>query len=99
LYLACSDLDRNATEIEAIYKKRWNVEVFHKTLKSNVSLEKSPTQCVRTQSNHVFMAIYAAFQLECLHLKHKLNHFALRGKLYISALQQAMDELENLRSA
>jgi hypothetical protein len=25
--------------------------------------EKSPTECVRAQSNHVFMAIYAAFQL------------------------------------
>lgn len=99
LYLACSDLDRAAPEIEAIYKKRWNVEVFHKTLKSNVSLEKSPTHCMRTQSNHVFMAVYAAFQLECLHLKHKLNHFALRGKLYIAALQQAMNELEKFKSA
>jgi hypothetical protein len=99
LYLACSDLDRNASEIETIYKKRWSVEVFHKTLKSNVSLEKSPTQCVRTQSNHVFMSIYAAFQLECLHLKHKLNHFALRGKLYITALQRAMDELKQFKSA
>lgn len=99
LYLACSDLDCHAPEIETIYQKRWNVEVFHKTLKSNVSLEKSPTHCVRTQCNHVFMAIYAAFQLECLHLKHKLNHFALRGKLYIRALQQAMDELVQLKSA
>lgn len=64
-----------------------------------MSLEKSPTQCVRTQSNRVFMAIYAAFQLECLHLKHKLNHFALRGKLYITASQRAMNELEQLKSA
>ena len=99
LYLACSDLDRNVSEIETIYKKRWNVEVFHKTLKSNASLEKSPTHCVRTQSNHIFMAIYAAFQLECLHLKHKLNHFALRGTLYIKALQQAMNELDRLKGA
>jgi DDE superfamily endonuclease len=29
LYLACSDFDCDATKIEAIYKKRWNVEVFH----------------------------------------------------------------------
>ena len=83
LYLTCSDLDRKAPEIEAIYQKRWKVEVFHKTLKSHVGLEKSPTQCVKTQGNHIFMAIYAAFQLECLHLKHKMSHFALRGKLYI----------------
>lgn len=97
LYLACSDLDCKATEIEAIYQKRWSVEVFHKTLKSNVGLTKSPTKCVRTQSNHVFMAIYAAFQLECLHLKHKMNHFALRSKLYIGAIRQAMDELDLLK--
>ena len=97
LYLACSDLACTATEIEAIYQKRWSVEVFHKTLKSNVGLAKSPTKCVRTQSNHVFMAIYAAFQLECLHLKHKMNHFALRSKLYIGALQQALKGLAELR--
>ena len=99
LYLACSDLDLDSPKIEAIYQKRWKVEVFHKTLKSNASLEKSPTKCVRTQRNHIFMAIYATVQLECLHLKHKLNHFALRGKLYIKALQQAMNELDKLKAA
>ena len=52
LYLACSELDCKPSEIEAIYKKRWNVEVFHKTLKSNTGLAKSPTKCIRTQTNH-----------------------------------------------
>jgi len=52
-----------------------------------------------TQSNHVFMAICAAFQLECLHLKHKLNDFALRSLLYIKALQQAMNKLDLLKAA
>jgi IS4 transposase len=51
LYLACSDLDRDPAAIEAIYQKRWKVEVFHKTLKSNAALAKSPTQRVRTQGN------------------------------------------------
>ena len=99
VYLACSDLDCDATAIEAIYHRRWSVEVFHKTLKSNVGLAKSPTKCIRTQSNHVFMAIYAAFQLECLHLKHKMTHFALRNQLYVKALQQAMNELNEIKSA
>ena len=99
LYLACSDLDCDAAAIETIYKTRWNVEVFHKTLKSNLGLEKSPTKCIRTQSNHVFMSIYAAFQLECLHLKHNMTHFALRSQIYIKALQQAMNELNELKAA
>jgi hypothetical protein len=75
LYLACSELDCEPSEIEAIYKKRWNVEVFHKTLKSNTGLAKSPTKCIRTQTNHIFMSIYAAFQLECLKLKHHNESF------------------------
>ena len=42
------------------------MEVFHKSLKSNAHLAKSPTRTVRTQSNPVFMAIVAAFKLEGL---------------------------------
>jgi IS4 transposase len=67
LYLACSDLDCDPAAIETIYQKRWQVEVFHKTLKSNAALAKSPTQRVRAQGNHhSFLSIYAAFGLECL---------------------------------
>ena len=97
LYLACSDLDCDQAAIEAIYQKRWKVEVFHKTLKSNAALAKSPTQRVRTQGNHVFLSIYAAFRLECLSIKHKLNHFALRAKLYLKANRIAFDELQTLK--
>ena len=99
LYLACSDFNCNLTQLETIYQKRWNVEVFHKTLKSNTGLAKSPTKSIRTQTNHIFMSIYAAFQLECLKLKHKMNHFALRNRIYVKALQQAMCELNFLKSA
>ena len=99
LYLACSDFDCNISNLEAIYQKRWKVEVFHKTLKSNTGLAKSPTKSIRTQRNHIFMSIYAAFQLECLKLKHKINHFALRNRIYVTALQQAMCELHLLKSA
>ena len=99
VYLACSDLDCDGDAIETIYQKRWKVEVFHKTLKSNTGLAKSPTKCIRTQCNHIFMSIYAVFQLECLKLKHKVNHFALRSRIYIRAIQQAMNELHLLKTA
>ena len=62
--MACSDLDCSVPQIEAIYQKRWKVEVFHKTLKSNTALAKPPTKSIRTQTNHIFMSIYAAFQNE-----------------------------------
>ncbi len=99
MYLACSDLTCDGETIETIYQKRWKVETFHKTLKSNAALSKSPTKRVRTQSNHCFMAIYAACRLEGLRVKHRLNHFALRSRLYLKAIRYAFHELQILKAA
>ena len=99
LYLITNDLDLTTSKMETIYQKRWNVEVFHKNIKSNTALAKSPTSTIRTQSNHVFMSIYASAKLEILAIKHKVNTFALRAKLYISALKNAFSQLGELNSA
>ena len=99
LYLISNDLDATATTLETIYKKRWKVEVFHKNIKSNTSLAKSPTKVVRTQRNHIFMSLYAAAQLETLSIKQKLNTFALKSKLYIKAVRLAFEELQVLKNA
>ena len=99
LYLACSDLTCDGATLETIYQKRWNVETFHKTLKSHAALAKAPTKRARTQSNHCFMALYAACRLEGLRIKHRLNHFALRSRLYLKAIRCAFDELQSLKTA
>lgn len=99
LNLVCSDLTLDGEQVTTIYHKRWNVEVFHKSLKSNAGLTKSPTQTVTTQNNHVFMSIVAVFKLECLKMQHQLNHFALRAKLFVTATQHAYAQLQALRAA
>lgn len=99
LYLASSELDADGQTIETIYQKRWKVETFHKTLKSNAALAKSPTRTVRTQSNHCFASIYSACRLEWLSVKHGINHFALRTRIYLKAVQHAFDELQLLKAA
>jgi hypothetical protein len=99
LNLVCSDLACDGGQASALYQKRWKVEEFHKSLKSNAGLAKSPTRTVTTQNNHIFMSIYAVFKLECLKIKHKTNHFAMRAKLFIKANQIAYEELQKLRAA
>jgi len=94
LHLVCSDLTCDYDAITTTYKKRWKVEVFHKSLKSNANLAKSPTRTLRTQSNHVFMAIYATFKLECLSIANNLNPFALCRKLLINASRAAYTQLQ-----
>ena len=99
MYLTCSDLERDGEGIVAIYQKRWNVETCHKTLKSHAALAKSQTRTVRTQSNHCFLAIYAACRLTWLSVTHGLNHVALRTRLYLKAVRHAFDELQLLKAA
>ena len=99
LYLISSDMSLTSEEIGKIYQKRWKIEEYHKSLKNNSSLKKSPTKTERTQSNHFFASIYAEFKLEILKMKTKLNHFALKQKIYISALQTAYDMMTELTRA
>ena len=99
LNLVCSEITLNGDSVSTIYEKRWKIEEFYKSLKHNVDLAKSPTKTIRTQSNHIFLAIFAFFKLELLKIKHKANHFALRAKLLIKANQMAYQELLVLRGA
>ena len=98
LHLVCSDLTCDYDAITTSYKKRWQMKVFHKFLKSNAGIAKSPTQTLTTQSNHVFMAIYAVFKLECLSVKSKINPFTLRFKLLINATLSAFDQLQKFQA-
>ena len=96
LYLACSNLDLTATDINTIYQKRWKVEEFHKSLKSNLALAKSPTGISHTQKNHIFACFFAFVKLERLRVKTKLNHFALKAKLYFNAIRASFSHLQKL---
>jgi DDE superfamily endonuclease len=96
LYLVTSDLTLSSDQIQKLYQKRWSVEEYHKSLKQNVSLEKSPTRTPTTQRNHLFSSLCAYLKLESLKWKTKLNHFALKSKIYQSALKAAYSELVKL---
>lgn len=96
IYLVRSDTSISFHEITTNYRKRWQVECYHKSLKQNASLAKSPTQTVTTQTNHFFAALCGYIKLEQLKIKTKTNHFALKSKLYIGALQAAFKVLRKL---
>jgi hypothetical protein len=98
-YLVTSDTTLDGNGIATIYQKRWNVEPYHKSLKQNASLEKSPTQTVTTQTNHFFAALCGYLKLELLKSDTQLNHFALKAKLYVRAIQSAYATLQELNPA
>jgi DDE superfamily endonuclease len=96
LYLVTNEMTLDADSMTGLYQKRWKVEEYHKSLKQNASLAKSPTRTTTTQRNHFFASVCAFVKLETLRRKTKLNHFALKSKLYVSALQSAYGELQKL---
>jgi hypothetical protein len=97
VYLVTSDTTLSYEGITTIYRTRWNVEPYHKSLKQNASLEKSPTQTVVTQTNHFFASLCAYIKLEMLKSSTKMNHFALKTKLYVQAIQVAFAALRDLQ--
>jgi hypothetical protein len=96
LYLISSDTTLSFDQMTTIYQRRWNVEVYHKSLKQNVSLAKSPTHTEKTQTNHFFAALCGYIKLEMLKIETKTNHFALKTKLYVNALHSAFQTLREL---
>jgi hypothetical protein len=95
-YLVCSNVQFTNEQVTTIYQKRWNVEEYHKSLKQNASLERSPTHTVRTQTNHLFASLCGYVKLELLKLCHHLNHFALKSTIYLRAMQVAFDAFRQL---
>ncbi|MFZ2285302.1 MAG: transposase [Lutibacter sp.] len=96
LYLACSDLNLSYDQIATIYKKRWGVEEYHKSIKSNTGFAKSPTKTIKTQTNHYVLSIVAYVKIEWLKQRTQKNHFAMKAQIYLAAQKAAHNELEIL---
>jgi hypothetical protein len=97
-YLVTNDLTLNADQIITIYQKRWKVEEYHRSLKQNASLAKSPTRTETTQTNHFVASLWSFVKIELLKVQTNKNHYQLKAHLYFSALRQAFDELQILQS-
>jgi len=96
-FLVSNDLSLSNEDFLIIYKKRWKIEEYHKSLKQNVSVAKSPTRTVLTQSNHLYCSIQAYVKLEKLRCAIKLNQTQIKAKIYLKALKAAFEELTLLR--
>ena len=97
LYLASNDIEHEAAYLYQIYQKRWRIEEYHKSIKENASLAKSPTKRVRSQANHIFASIVAFCKLEIIKFATATNHFAIKYKLLVAANIASKNELAILR--
>ena len=94
-YLVTNDLGLSAGQTTTTYQKRWGVEEYHKSIKQNTAVAKSPTKTIKTQSNDIFASLLAYVKFEKMKFADKTNHFALKSKLYIAAVKAAFKELHS----
>lgn len=97
-FLVSNDFSLSDEGFTTLYKKRWRVEEYHKSLKQNAAIAKSPTRTLVTQTNHIFASIMAYVKLEKLRLPTRLNHFAMKSKIYLAANKAAFKELLALKN-
>lgn len=97
LHIVSNNQNLTTPELFHTYGKRWGVEVFHRSLKQNVGLEKSPTKFEVSQRNHIFASMLAWIKLEVLSLKNQSSHYGFKAKLYVKAIQTAFCELQHLK--
>lgn len=106
MYWVANDLALSGDCAYNIYQRRWNIETYHRSLKQNTSLTKSPTSIPRTQANHIGLSLLAYSRLEQLKIAQGNNHYAIKRKLLIAANQasykaylEMKSEYEKLKSA
>jgi hypothetical protein len=97
LYLVCNDLSLSYEQMTTIYKKRWKVEEYHKSIKSNTAFSNSPTKKQHTQEAHFVASILAYIKLEKLKTKKNSNHFALKAIIRVNATKAAFESYQQLK--
>jgi len=96
LYLSGNDLSLTYQQMTTIYQRRWKVEEYHKSIKSNTAFPKSPTSTVLSQRSHFIASILSNVKLERLKIRHSKNHFALKALLLKNATVSAWNKLNSL---
>jgi len=95
LFLIATDLTLSWHDIITIYKKRWKVEQYHKSLKLHTAFSASPTKTIETQANHFYAAIIAYIKLEKIKWKTGHGHFRLKAILMLNAAKASLGCIEN----
>lgn len=95
LYLVSSDTTLTSEQILTLYQRRSSIEGYHKALKQQCSIGRSPARTVRTQSTHLHCSLCAFVKLELLRRISSVSYEGLN--LYIHVLKTSFKFLQSLQ--
>ena len=96
LYLATSDLSLDYKSLTTIYEKRWKVEEFFRSIKSNACFAGSPTKIIQTQTAHFTASMISYIKMERLKVRNNKNHYAMKSEIWLAATKAAWKQLDEL---
>ena len=96
-YIITNDMKVDQFNLFEIYQKRWRIEEFHKNIKQNFKIEKSPTKVIVTQINHILFTFLSFLKMEQIILKSKTNIFYLKQNIFMEALRNSYQTLQNMK--
>lgn len=99
LYLSTSDLSLDYQSLTAIYQKRWKIEEFFRSIKSNATFAKAPIKTVQTQQAHFTASMMAICKLERLIIRNTKNHYAMKSQIWLEATKAACKKRKDLSTS
>lgn len=98
LYLLTNDLGRPATEIAALYKERWDIELLFKWIKQNLKIRRFLGRSENAVKTQIYVALIAFMLLRILH--HTAAHaFKASTALLLTQIKIALFGPLNLRKS
>jgi 2C-methyl-D-erythritol 2,4-cyclodiphosphate synthase len=94
-YLCCSHLGASKEKIIETYQRRWAIEEYHKSLKQNFNIEKSPQKKKRSQMNFIYVVIASYILMEKLKEQLHLNHYKIKKRFFIESFPKQWLKTKN----
>lgn len=96
LYLVTSDEKLDWNSMLTCYQKRWQVELFHKSVKQNVAIEKAPLISLKAIMSHCYASVQGFIKLELLRIKYSICHNSNKELIRYNSNQDSFATLQNL---
>ena len=85
-YLVTNDVTTSRSLVEKVYKRRWEVEVFHRGLKQTTGVAKCQARSARAQRNHIFCCLRVFLSLEKASFKAGYSIYQQKTKVIQEAI-------------
>ena len=99
LYLVTSDEKLDWNHMLTCYQRRWQVELFHRSVKQNTAIAKAPLRRTRAMLSHIYASVNAFIKLELLKLRHKMGHDSIKELIRYAANKASYLALEKLSTS